>query len=132
MFKKSLSVALCGAMILMLAAQPVIAKSKAEKEAQFTAKVRAGVAKLGVGPDTRVEVKLRDKTKLKGYISEATADAFSVTDPKTGTTTAVAYPDVTKVKGNNLSTGATIAIAVGLAVGATILVLYLMYLAGES
>lgn len=132
MFKKSLSVALCGAMILMLAAPPAIAKSKAEKEAHFTAKVRAGVAKLGVGPDTRVEVKLRDKTKLKGYISEATADAFSITDPKTGTTTVVAYPDVTKVKGNNLSTGATIAIAVGLAVGATILVLYLMYLAGES
>lgn len=127
MFRKSLSVALCGAMIMMLAAAPpATAKSKAEKDAQFTSKVKAGIAKIGVGSDARVEIKLRDKTKLKGYISEATAETFSVTDLKTGAITTVGYPAVTQVKGNNLSTGATIAIAVGIAVGVTLLVIWLL------
>lgn len=127
MFKKSLSFILINSLIFSLALAPsALAKPKAEKEAELAAKVKAGIAKLGVGRDARVEVKLRDKTKLKGYISEAAADTFSVTDLKTSATTTVAYPNVTQVKGNNLSTGATIAIAVGIAVGVTILVLFLI------
>ena len=127
MFKRNLSLLLISSLVFSLALTPTaLAKPKAEKEAEFATKVKAGIAMLGVGRDARVEVKLRDKTKLKGYISEATADTFSVTDLKTSAITTVAYPNVTQVKGNNLSTGATIAIAVGIAVGVTILVLYLI------
>ena len=32
----------------------------------------------GTGPQARVELKLRDKPKLKGYISEAGAESFTV------------------------------------------------------
>src|SRR5215471_17126743 len=114
MFKRNLSLTLVVSLIVSLAIAPsALANSKAEKEAAFTARVKTGVVKIGVGRDTRVEVKLRDKTKLKGYISEATIDTFSVTDPNTGATTTVAYPNVTQVKAHNLSTGATIAIAAG-------------------
>lgn len=132
MFKKSLSLVLIGALAFTLAAVPsVTARSKEEQAAQFAAKVQAGIARLGVGRDTRVEVKLRDKTKLKGYLSEVTADTFAVTDLKTGATTTVAYPEITQVKGNNLSTGAIIAISVAAAVGVTLLVIWLLIAASD-
>ena len=43
-------------------------------------KVRAKVNKLGVGRNIRVEVKLHDDTKLKGYISAINPDSFNLTD----------------------------------------------------
>ena len=127
MFNRILSFMLTGSMILTMATAPsVLAKSKAEKEAERAEKVKAGVARLGVGKEARIAVKLRDKTRVSGYISQADEDSFVVTDVKTGAATEVAYTDVTQAKGQNLSTGATIAIAVGLAVFVTMLVIYLV------
>jgi preprotein translocase subunit SecF len=115
MLKKILSLALAGAFMAAASAQPASAATlgKAEKEAQFVERVKAGIAQLGTGTDARVEVKLRDKTKLRGYIGEAGAEQFTVVDAKTGAATAVPYPQVQQVKGNNLSKGAKIAIGVG-------------------
>ena len=133
MFKINHALMLIGALILsMSAASMTPGKSKEEKAAEFAGKVKAGITRLGVGPDARVMVKLRDKTKLNGYVSQIGDESFVVADARTGVTTEVQYPDVARVKGNNLSTGATIAIAVGLAVGATILVLYLIHLAATD
>lgn len=61
-------------------------------------KTRSEVAKLGVGSKARVEVRLRDKTKVKGYVSAAGQDSFNVTDRKTGETRTVAYAEVSKVR----------------------------------
>ena len=97
------------------------AGDKQDKEAKFAQKIKRELEKLGTGPDARVEVKMRDKTKLKGHISEISYDYFVVVDAKTGSATRVTYSQVDKVKGNNLSTGAKIAIGVGIAVGALIL-----------
>ena len=103
MFKKSLSLALAGALIFTLVGAPsVSAKSKAEKEAARAEKAKAGVAKLGVGKDARIAVRLRDKTRVSGYVSRADEDSFVITDIKTGTATEVAYTDVTQAKGHNL------------------------------
>jgi hypothetical protein len=68
-----------------------------------------------------VEVKLRDNTKLKGYVSEARQDCFILVDAKTGVATQVAYPNVKQIKGNNLSEGAKIAIGVAVIVGLGVL-----------
>jgi len=67
-------------------------------------KARAKVESLG--NNARVEVKLRDKTKVKGNVSAITPDSFTVTDAKTGTTNTVAYSEVDEVKkaGGGLST----------------------------
>jgi hypothetical protein len=67
-------------------------------------KARAKVESLG--NNARVEVKLRDKTKVKGYVSAIAADSFTVSDSRTGTTTTVAYNEVDEVKkpGGGLST----------------------------
>jgi len=84
------------------------------KEAALTEKVKAAIVELGTGPSAQVQIRLRDKTKLKGYIEEANEERFVLVSDTTGATTEVAYPQVKQVKGNNLSTGAKIAIGVGI------------------
>ena len=123
MLKRICSVVLA-ALLLQSVAVPAFAKSNAEKEAKRAEKVRTQLAKLGTGKDARVRLELRDKTKLKGYISEAGAESFVITD-SAGKTTAVAYPQVKKVQGNNLSTGAKIGIGIG--IGAAIVLLYIWW-----
>jgi hypothetical protein len=127
MFKRILSVALVAAILSVAGPVSVRAagsKSKAEKEAVFVKKLKEGIARLGTGTEARVEVKLKDKTKLKGYVSEVGDEGFSVVDSKTGTSTRVNYPQVQKVKGHNLSTGAKVAIGLGVAVA--VLVIWLI------
>ena len=126
MFKKVCS-AILSALLLQAAAVPAFAATSAEKEARRAEKVRTQLAKLGTGTDARIRVILRDKTKLEGYISEAGADTFAVTD-HAGKTTTVAYPQVVKAQGNNLSTGAKIAIGVGIGAG-VVLLIFLIWLA---
>ena len=112
------------ALLLQAAALPALANESAERDARRAEKVRAQIAKLGTGKDARVKVELRDKTKLEGYVSEADAGAFYVTDEK-GSTTPVPYPQVKKAQGNNLSTGAKIAIGAGIGAGVTLLIIWI-------
>jgi hypothetical protein len=114
MLKKILSLALVALVFNLANAPRVRAGTKDEKEARFAEKVRAGVAKLGTGPQARVRVQLRDKTKAEGYVGRAGEEGFVLVDDKTGAETEIAYPQVQQVKGNNLSTGAKIAIGLGI------------------
>ena len=105
MFKRILSVALVSSLVhLSICIERVSASTKSEKQAQILEKVKAGINKLGVAKEARVVVRLNDKTRLSGYISEAGYDSFVITNMKTGTTTTVAYNNVAQVKGHNLST----------------------------
>jgi len=97
----------------------------AEKDTRLSKKVRAAVLELGTGQTTRVYIKLRDKTRLTGYITEIGESSFVVTDLTSAEATTVSYPDVVQVKGNNLSTGAKIAIAAAIIAGVAI-VLYIV------
>src|SRR5450755_4563691 len=67
------------------------------------AKVRAEVQKRGIGEKSRVKVKLVNAAEVKGYISETEEASFTVTDNKTGQTTAVPYAAVHKIQGPSLS-----------------------------
>lgn len=100
-----------GALILILGVgSTALANSRTDKQREATDKVKAGIKSLGTGPDTHVQVKLRDKTKLSGSISEANDESFIITDGKTGVKTTVAYPDVAQVKGQNWVSKKTIII----------------------
>lgn len=88
-----------------------------EKIRKHSAKVQAAITKLGVGEMARAEVKLRDKTKLKGFIRSADGNEFVLVNPQTGIATTIEYSAVKQVKGNNLSTGAKILIGLGIAAG---------------
>jgi hypothetical protein len=124
MCRKSIVHILVSALLISLVALPSFAKTKEEKAAEFAAKVKTEIAKLGTGPEARIEVKLRDKTKLKGYVSKVGENSFAITDPKTGAETDVPYPNVTQAKGNNLHPGAIIAISVGITVAVIFIIAY--------
>jgi hypothetical protein len=130
MFKKLLSLSLVGLLINLAGVTPAYAASKEEKQARFAEKVKASVLKFGTGEAARVKIKLRDKTKLAGYISAADGERFTVIDSKTGMATTIAYPQVKSVQGHNLSTGAKIAIGVGIA--AAIIFIILWYTTGPG
>jgi len=122
MFRKFIAIIL----VILLAAftgnAKAIGNSSLEREAQREAKVKEAIRSLGVGELARVKLKLKDGKKLKGYISESGEESFVVTSPETGATTTVAYPQVGQVKGHNLSTGAKIAIGVGILAAVVIVV----------
>ncbi|MCA1633965.1 MAG: hypothetical protein LC802_09670 [Acidobacteria bacterium] len=90
--------------------------------AQQAAEARAKVLRMGVGSKARVEVRLRDDSKLKGYVSAASDDSFTVTDSKTGASQAVSYAEVAEMKksGGGLSTRTKLFIGAAAAAGAII------------
>ena len=122
MYRKLVAVALVALLLNLVGARVAYAGSKEDKQARFAEKVKAGVVKLGTGESARVKIKLRDGTKLEGYLSAVGDDDFTVTNAKTGVATVVAYPQVKSAKGNNLSTGAKIAIGAGIAAAVIILI----------
>ena len=119
-----ITVLVLSVLLITYPAQALAANSP-EQEARLTQKVKTAIAKLGTGRDARVELKLHDKTKLKGYVSEIGDQSFAVVDAKTGSATTVTYAQVKQVKGNNLSTGAAIAIGIGIGVGIIVLLAFI-------
>jgi len=104
LFKKTFALLISGMMLAMLFGfQPAQAQSGRDADA---ARARVKVDQVGVGSNARVEVKLLDGTKLKGYISDREQDSFTVTDRKTGASSVVRYAEVSEVKksGGGLST----------------------------
>ena len=130
MFKKLLSLFLVTLLINLAGVTPAYAASKEEKQARLAEKVKASVLKIGTGEAARVKIKLQDKTKVAGYIRAADDEGFTVMDSKTGVATTIAYPQVKSVQGHNLSTGAKIAIGVGIA--AAIIFIILWYTTGPG
>ena len=125
MFRKVVTVLLVVFVVNLAGGRLAYADSKQEKQARFAEKIKASVLKLGTGESTKVKVKLRDdQGKLEGYISEAGAETFTVKNRTTGVATTVAYPQVKSIQGNNLSTGAKIAIGVGIAAGLLFIILW--------
>lgn len=112
MIKELVSLVVSNSLVLFLCAGTLVASSREEKEAKLASVVKSRITKLGTGSAARIEVKLRDKTKIKGYVQEIAEDYFVVVDDRTGVTTTIAYPQVKQVKGNNPSTGAKYAIFV--------------------
>jgi hypothetical protein len=121
LFKKTLAIMLAGLLLATnFGTQPVQADTV--DDAQLAAKARNSILKIGTGEKARVEVKLRDETKLKGYVSQTGADSFTLTDAKTGASQVVAYSEVARVKkwGGGLSTMTKVLIGGAVAAGAII------------
>jgi hypothetical protein len=112
MIKRFLSVALAGLLICTGGVRLTSANSKEDKQARLAYRIKEGIARLGTGPEARVKLTLRNKTRLEGYVSETSEEHFVVLNSITGTPMKVAFSDVQQVKGNNLSKGVKIAITV--------------------
>ena len=94
MVRKFLAIILAAVMFQLVIGGTVYSQSG--NNDQLAAKARADVSSLGTGK--RVELKLRDNSKLNGHIIETTQDSFTIADSKSATTRTVAYADVAKMK----------------------------------
>ncbi len=90
-----------------------MAQSSADVE-----KVRAKVQILSASKDSQVEVKFRDKTKVKGYIVSVEPVSFTLKDSKDGKSQSISYSEVDSVaKASGISTKTWLIVA-GVAAGA--------------
>ncbi len=122
MFRKYIAILVTAILMAATVCFPALTRAQTAPDVQETAKSRAAVRKLGVGRYARVEVKLRDKTKLKGYNSAAEQDSFTLTDSKTGNTQNVSYAEVDHVKKHHGGVSARSWIIIGAVATAAIII----------
>jgi hypothetical protein len=127
MLKKHLSLALVVLLSNVFLAIP--ARAQSNNQDQSVEKIRAKVARIGVGSKARATVKLKNGTKLKGYIAEARADDFVLRDRQTNDPHTIAYDEVAKVdktgghsRARNITIGVAIGVGVTLAILAAVIV----------
>jgi sRNA-binding regulator protein Hfq len=63
--------------------------------------------------ETRVKVRLRNGSELKGRITQSGDNSFTLTDEKTGDKSDIAYADVIRVEGRGMSKKKKMFIAIG-------------------
>jgi glucokinase len=132
MLRKCFSLVLVAAFCCASSGASALAKEKAkEVKPEHVEKIKRKVFARGTGTKARVGVKLNDGTKLKGYVSEATAADFTVvrTDAQSGATVKINYQDVRELKahGKGMSTTSKVLIGAGIGVGVTVGVLAYMF-----
>ena len=63
--------------------------------------------------ETRVKVKLRNGSEIKGRLTQSSENSFTLTDEKTGNRSDIAYADVVNVEGRGMSKKKKTFIAIG-------------------
>lgn len=112
MRQKLRSLVVLSLLVSLVCYTSVKASSKPQEDAEARAKVKYALIELGTGPDARVKIKLRDKTELKGYISDLDEDHFTLVQDKTGASIEIAYAQVQKIKGKHHFSDRALAIVV--------------------
>ena len=112
--KRHLAIALSVIVTTVTFVLPASAQSSADAE-----KIRARVQVLSASKDSQVEVKFRDKTKVKGHIVAVEPVSFTLRDAKDGTSQSINYSEVDSVsKASNGVSTKTWLILGGIAAGA--------------
>ena len=109
--------------ILMLALllSPVRRSALAQRLADpGVVKIKTDITKRLRDAKTNVTVKLRNGSQLKGRITQAAENMFTLRE-KNGGQRDISYADVTKLKGGGLSKGAKFGILTGIIAGAVII-----------
>jgi hypothetical protein len=83
---------------LILNFVPASAGAQTKQEQKETAKIKQKVEKLGVNPQTKIEVTMRKGKDFKGYISQVGEDSFVVTNSENSASTTVRYEDVLGIR----------------------------------
>lgn len=94
MIKKHLVIALAVIITAVSFGLPVTATAQSTADVE---KIRAKVQTLSTSKDSQVEVKFRDKTKVKGYIVSVEPVSFTLRDSKDGTSQSITYSEVDSV-----------------------------------
>ena len=86
--------------------------------------IKAKVQKRIENGKKKVVVEMTNGSKIKGHIIAAEADSFTLAMLGSNQTSVIPYRDVAKVKGTGWPTSSKIAIGVGAASAATLIILY--------
>ena len=115
------------AVMLLLVAVPhqTIAK-QTSTQAPTVETIKSKVARIGVGAKAKATIRLKNGTKVKGYIAQVQEDDFVIRDRKTDAPTTIRYVDVLKVEENRgHSTARNIGIGVAAGVGAVLAIIFI-------
>jgi len=125
------TICLCLVAVLTLHTYGVASEAEGRSDSEPTTasntqpaeKIKAEVERRATGEKSRVKVRLRDKTELKGYISQIDASSFQVTEEKTGKVMTLGYADVEKVGGRGMSRNTKTVIFIGVGIAAAGIIL---------
>ena len=106
---------------LILAPVPRSALAQQQLTDPGVVKLKSDIARRLRNNKTNVTVRLRNGSELKGRITQAAENMFSLKEKNTGTQRDISYADVTKVNGRGLSKGAKFGILTGILAGAVII-----------
>lgn len=109
-------------LMLALVLSPIRRAALAQQQStdQSVVKIKTDVARRLRDEKTNVTVRLRNGSELKGRITKAADNMFTIKE-KTGSQRDIGYADVTKVNGKGLSKGAKFGILTGIIAGAVII-----------
>jgi len=130
MFKRILSFMLIVLLLNVIGVSPAYAAGvKQEKGERKAEKIKASILKLGTGKEARVAVRLKNRSIVEGYVSEASDKTFVVVAEKSGIITTIPYLQVNKLvsgKGVRIAKDAAkgVAIFAGF-IGGLLLIVYL-------
>jgi hypothetical protein len=123
MLKTSVSLVIA-AVVLIATVSPSAIVAHNRTQTPSLEEVKSKVARLGVGAKAKATIRLKNGTKVKGYIAQAGEDDFVMRHRKTDAPTTIRYEDVLKVEDNKgHSTARNIGIGVAVGVGAVLAVL---------
>jgi small nuclear ribonucleoprotein (snRNP)-like protein len=87
--------------------------ARAQSSLNTETKAKAEVVDRLNKKETRVKVKLRNGSEVKGRITQSSDNSFTLTDEKTGNRSDIAYADVVNVEGRGMSKKKKTFIAIG-------------------
>jgi hypothetical protein len=123
MLKTFLSLLIAVIFLCGTVTQPALAQQSNSK-VPTVEKIKSKVVRMGVGAKAKATIKLKNGTKVKGYVAQAGEDDFVIRDRKTDAPTTISYADVLKVEENRgHSTARNIAIGVAIGVGALLAII---------
>ena len=114
MTRRLVSLSLAFAIVLTLCGPAVHAKKKGD---QTPDKVKTEVETRLRKKEEHVKVKLRSGSEVKGRITQSSENGFTVVEEKSGSSTQIAYADVSNVEGRGMSKTKKTLIGVGIGVG---------------
>ncbi len=123
MLKTLLSLLVAFVLLSGTVSQPAQA-SQGDRQVPTVEAVKSKIARQGIGAKAKVTIRLKNGTKVKGYVAQAEENEFVIRDRKTDAPTTIRYEDVLKVEENRgHSTARNIAIGVAVGVGAVLAVI---------
>lgn len=108
-------------LVLALGLSPVLSTFAQQLADPGVAKIKTDVARRLRDAKTNVTVRLHSGSELKGRITQAAENMFTLKEKDTGAPRYISYAEVTKVKGGSLSKGTKFGILTGVVAGAFII-----------